>query len=70
MAAANKEKNGFLIMKKEDYNMTHQLEHVNLLKTLHTKGTPLVLINIWDAGSAKIAQEAGLKAIATSCCDE
>ncbi|WP_282610482.1 isocitrate lyase/phosphoenolpyruvate mutase family protein [Pelagibius sp. Alg239-R121] len=32
---------------------------------LHVPGTPLVLYNIWDAGSAKAIAEAGAKAIAT-----
>jgi methylisocitrate lyase len=33
---------------------------------LHVRGTPLVLLNIWDAGSAKIVTGTGAKAIATS----
>lgn len=33
--------------------------------SLHVKGTPLVLYNIWDAGSAKAVAEAGAKALAT-----
>lgn len=32
---------------------------------LHVPGTPLVLFNAWDAGSAKAVAEAGAKAIAT-----
>jgi 2-methylisocitrate lyase-like PEP mutase family enzyme len=32
---------------------------------LHTPGDPLILFNIWDAGSAKVAADAGAKAIAT-----
>lgn len=32
---------------------------------LHVAGNPLVLFNIWDAGSAKAVAEAGAKAIAT-----
>lgn len=32
---------------------------------LHTGSKPLVLFNIWDAGSAKIVAEAGARAIAT-----
>lgn len=34
-------------------------------RALHVKGDPLVLFNIWDAGSARIVAEAGAKAIAT-----
>jgi 2-methylisocitrate lyase-like PEP mutase family enzyme len=33
---------------------------------LHVKGTPLVLFNVWDAGSAKAVEQAGASAIATS----
>ncbi len=32
---------------------------------LHVPGNPLILYNIWDAGSAKAVAEAGAKAIAT-----
>lgn len=32
---------------------------------LHVPGAPLVLINVWDAGSAKAVAAAGVKAIAT-----
>jgi 2-methylisocitrate lyase-like PEP mutase family enzyme len=32
---------------------------------LHVPGDPVVLYNIWDAGSAKVVAEAGAKAIAT-----
>lgn len=32
---------------------------------LHVPGTPLVLFNVWDAGSAKVAEKAGARAIAT-----
>ena len=46
--------------------MRTQQERANLLKTLHIPGDPLILFNIWDAGSAKALQEAGAKAIATS----
>ena len=34
-------------------------------KALHTPGTPVVLYNIWDAGSAKTLEKAGAKALAT-----
>src|SRR3979490_3032984 len=33
---------------------------------LHIKGPPLILLNGWDAGTAKVIQSAGAKAIATS----
>ncbi len=32
---------------------------------LHVPGNPLILFNVWDAGSAKAAERAGAKAIAT-----
>lgn len=32
---------------------------------LHVPGDPLVLFNVWDAGSARIAERAGAKAVAT-----
>jgi 2-methylisocitrate lyase-like PEP mutase family enzyme len=46
--------------------MKNQIEQANLLKNLHIKGAPLILFNIWDAGSAKEALEMGVKAIGTS----
>jgi 2-methylisocitrate lyase-like PEP mutase family enzyme len=45
--------------------MKSQMERANNFKELHTKGNPLVLYNIWDAGSAVAIQEIGSKAIAT-----
>ncbi|TCR60612.1 isocitrate lyase/phosphoenolpyruvate mutase family protein [Bosea sp. BK604] len=44
----------------------NQVEKANQFSALHRKGSPLVLFNVWDAGTAKAAQEAGAKAIATS----
>lgn len=46
--------------------MTQPLDHANALKALHIKGNPLVLFNVWDAGSAKELIKAGGKAVATS----
>ncbi|MDQ3754248.1 MAG: isocitrate lyase/phosphoenolpyruvate mutase family protein [Acidobacteriota bacterium] len=45
--------------------MITQSEHAHLLNDLHIKGDPLILFNIWDAGSAKALQEIGAKVIAT-----
>lgn len=45
--------------------MGTQIERANLLKNLHVKGDPLILFNIWDAGSAQAIQETGAKVIAT-----
>lgn len=38
---------------------------VEQFRALHVPGDPLVLFNIWDAGSAKAVSAAGAKAIAT-----
>ena len=45
--------------------MTTQKEKAEVFKSLHIKGSPLILFNIWDAGSARAIEEAGAKAIAT-----
>ncbi len=45
--------------------MTNETTDFDEFKNLHRKGNPLLLLNIWDAGSAKIVAEAGGKAIAT-----
>jgi len=45
--------------------MTTQIERANQLNALHVKGDPLILFNIWDAGSAQAVRSTGAKAIAT-----
>ena len=45
--------------------MTTQRERADIFRDLHVKGNPLILFNIWDAGSAKAIEEVGAKAIAT-----
>jgi 2-methylisocitrate lyase-like PEP mutase family enzyme len=45
--------------------MSTQKEKAELFTSLHVKGSPLILFNIWDAGSAKAIEQAGVKAIAT-----
>ena len=42
-----------------------QVEKCAGFRALHVKGAPLVLWNVWDAGSAKAVAEAGARAIAT-----
>lgn len=42
-----------------------QIERAQLFASLHAKGAPLILFNIWDPGSARTVAEAGAKAIAT-----
>lgn len=44
----------------------NQKEKAKHFAQLHVKGTPLLLYNAWDAGSARSVLEAGAKAIATS----
>lgn len=41
------------------------MDKVEAFRALHIPGDPLVLFNIWDAGSAKAVAAAGAKAIAT-----
>jgi 2-methylisocitrate lyase-like PEP mutase family enzyme len=45
--------------------MTTQKEKAELFKSLHIKGSPVILFNIWDAGSARTIEQLGAKAIAT-----
>lgn len=45
--------------------MTVADESIARFRALHTPGDPLILVNIWDAGSAKAVAAAGAKAIAT-----
>lgn len=40
-------------------------EKIAAFKALHIPGDPLILVNIWDAGSARAVAAAGAKAIAT-----
>ncbi|MFF5080024.1 isocitrate lyase/phosphoenolpyruvate mutase family protein [Actinoplanes sp. NPDC000266] len=41
-------------------------EKAALLRSLHTPGNPLVLVNAWDAATARIAAAAGSPAVATT----
>ncbi|MGO7419314.1 isocitrate lyase/phosphoenolpyruvate mutase family protein, partial [Rhizobium ruizarguesonis] len=43
----------------------NQTEKAELFGTLHQKGNPVVLYNIWDAGTARAVADAGAKALAT-----
>jgi len=43
-----------------------QIEYAQFFRSLHTPQAPLFLYNIWDAGSAKAVERAGVKAVATS----
>lgn len=47
--------------------MTSLADKADLLRTLHVPGDPLILVNVWDAVSAKVvAAVPGVKAIATA----
>lgn len=41
-------------------------DRAGAFRALHRRGNPLVLANVWDAASARIVEEAGAPAIATS----
>jgi 2-methylisocitrate lyase-like PEP mutase family enzyme len=43
----------------------NQSERAQLFARLHVKGDPLVLFNVWDAGSAKAVESIGAQALAT-----
>lgn len=45
--------------------MTNQTTQAEEFAALHRKGEPVILYNIWDAGSAGAVRDAGAKAIAT-----
>jgi 2-methylisocitrate lyase-like PEP mutase family enzyme len=45
--------------------MTDQKQKAEQFRALHVRGEPLVLFNVWDAGSAKAVAASGAKAIAT-----
>ncbi len=45
--------------------MTDQHDNARAFGNLHRQGKPLVLYNIWDAGSARAVAQAGAAAIAT-----
>lgn len=45
--------------------MSTQSDRAALFKSLHKPGNPIILYNIWDAGSAKAVAESGAKALAT-----
>src|SRR5262249_35776806 len=46
--------------------MTTQREKAHSFRDLHQNGSPLILFNVWDAGSARTIEQAVAKAIATS----
>ena len=46
--------------------MNNQASRAEQFRKLHVPGKPLVLFNVWDAGSAKVIAKAGVKAVGTS----
>src|SRR5262245_1719057 len=45
--------------------MTDQAQKAEQFAALHVRGSPVILFNVWDAGSAKAVAAAGCRAIAT-----
>src|SRR4030095_6100896 len=45
--------------------MANQTELAETFAALHVNGDPLIIFNVWDAGTAVAAEEFGAKAIAT-----
>ena len=52
--------------RKGRQNMVSQQDRVSEFRAAHAKGKILVLPNAWDAASARLVQDAGAKAVATS----
>ncbi|RKN35649.1 isocitrate lyase/PEP mutase family protein [Micromonospora musae] len=46
--------------------MSEHRIRAELFRSLHTPGSPLVLVNAWDAASARIVAAAGARAVATT----
>ena len=46
--------------------MPKNAQNAEVLHRLHAGPTPLLLANVWDAGSARVVEEAGATAVATS----
>ncbi|MFC8298761.1 isocitrate lyase/phosphoenolpyruvate mutase family protein [Micromonospora orduensis] len=46
--------------------MSEHHSRADLFRSLHIPGTPLVLVNAWDAASARIVAAAGVGAVATT----
>src|SRR5437879_1670569 len=53
-------------MTKVEMKMVDQANKTEQFRALHVPGTPFVLFNIWDVGSAKAVAASGAKAIDTS----
>src|SRR3984893_2984015 len=55
-----------VVQSTERRTTVSQIKKAKQFAALHVKGTPVVLYNAWDAGSAKAIVDAGAEAIATS----
>ena len=55
-----------MLSERSEVSRETQLKNAEAFRRLHTPGNPLVLYNVWDAGSAKVIANSGTKAIATS----
>jgi 2-methylisocitrate lyase-like PEP mutase family enzyme len=55
----------WLVDSEEEEEMTTQRERAEIFTGLHVPGDPIILFNVWDAGSSKAVAESGAKAIAT-----
>jgi 2-methylisocitrate lyase-like PEP mutase family enzyme len=53
------------MLSHEEMTMTDQARKAEQFQALHVPGKPVILFNIWDAGSAKAVTAAGARAIAT-----
>lgn len=52
-------------LEKADHPMMTQSEKATAFAALHQSGNPIVIYNIWDAGSAQTLEKAGAPALAT-----
>ena len=50
----------------ENASTQKQLDKIKVFRHLHVPGKPIVLYNIWDAGTAQAVAKSGARAIATS----
>ena len=50
---------------KTECEMKNQKDLGQSFAEFHIKGDPVIIFNVWDAGTAKAAQEIGAKAVAT-----
>lgn len=66
--ASNYSAHSFILglLEKLGNRMTTQKQAAQALHNLHQKGNPLILYNVWDAGSAKAIEKTNAKAVATS----